>query len=146
VRLITDQDEIIANFVSQGVGRKIHPPYTAMGWVDIDPVGNWRLVSGAVFNDYTGSSIEISIYGRMTRQTMREAFRYVFLQLGCLRLTARTRRNNTRIKKMLPRMGFVLEGSLKRFFGSAESHTALIYRLDADEAQRWIHGQRSTAT
>lgn len=133
MRLITGQDEIIANYVSAGLGRKIHPPFTAMGWVAIRD-GNWRLMSGAVFNDYHGATIEMSYYGKVTRQTCRDIYDYVFNQLKCFRLTARTKYSNVMVRQMLPKHGWVYEGTLKRFYGSAKSHGALIYRLDADEA------------
>lgn len=146
MRLITGQDEIIANFVSSGLGRQIHPPYVAMGWVAVDRAGNWRLVSGAVFNDYHGASIEISFYGRVTRQACREIYSYVFGQLKCLRLTARTRHGNTAVRNMLPQHGWVFEGCLKQFYGSAKSNNALIYRLEAETAQRWINGLCTVAS
>jgi hypothetical protein len=143
MRLVTGQEQIIAEFVGAGLKLKFNPPLVAMGWVDVGPAGNWRLVSGAVFNDYNGASIEISIFGRMTRQTIRESYGYVFGQLGCGRLTARTKRSNLAMRRMLPRLGFVLEGELKRFFGSTSSHNALIYRLEAETAHRWLYGVRT---
>ncbi len=146
MRLITGQDEIIAKFVSEGIKRTIYPPYVAIGWVAIDKTGNWKLVSGAVFNDYTGASVEITIYGRMTRQTIRESMAYVFVQLKCLRMTARTRRGNARMRRILPRMGFVLEGVLKHFYGPSKQENALIFRLDAEQAQRWLNGQHAVAS
>lgn len=132
--LVTGQDQIVANFVSAGLGVRIHPPYTAMGWVAVDESGNWKLVSGAIFNDYHIASIEISFYGKLTRQCWRDILDYVFNQLKCLRLTARTKYSNVTVRQMLPKHGWVYEGTLKRFYGSAKSHGALVYRLDAEEA------------
>lgn len=144
MQLVVGQDQIVAEFVATGLGRKIHPPYTAMGWVAVDGSGNWKLVSGAVFNDYHGASIEISYYGKITRQTCRDIYNYVFDQLKCLRLTARTKHSNATVRQMLPQHGWVFEGTLKRFYGSAKSHNALIYRLDADEAGK-RYGIKSVA-
>lgn len=145
MRIVTGQDQIVAEFVSAGLGRKIHPPYTAIGWVRISEAGDWQLVAGAVFNDYHVASIEISYYGKVTRQTCRDIYDYVFNQLKCLRLTARTKHSNALVRQMLPQHGWVFEGTLKRFYGSAKSHNALIYRLDADEAGK-RYGFKSVAT
>lgn len=145
MQLVTGQDEIIAEFVSAGLGRKIYPPFTAMGWVLVGLDGGWKLAAGAVFNDYHGASIELSYYGRVTRQTCRDIHDYVFNQLKCLRLTARTKHGNAAVRQLLPAHGWIFEGTLKRFYGSAKSHNALIYRLDADVANRWINGQLSIA-
>jgi|SRR5215831_4304457 len=138
MRLVTGQDEIVANFVSQAYGRKIHPPYTAIGWVAVDHIGNWKLISGAVFNDYSGASIELTFCGKLTRQVCRDIGNYVFCQLKCLRLTVRTMRKNKAITKLLFDHGWICEGELKRFYGSTKSQNALIYRLEAENAQRWM--------
>ena len=138
MRLIVDQPQIVATFVGAGLGLTFVPPYTALGWVMVRPNGEWRLAAGAVFNDYNGSNVEISIYGpqALTRQSLKEALRYVFLQLRCVRLTAKTKRDNSRMRKLLPRLGFELEGTLKHYFGPLQS--ARVYRLDAAAAQKWM--------
>lgn len=146
MRLVTGQDEIIANFVSAAIQRKIHPPYTALGWVDIDPAGNWKLMAGAVFNDFSGASIELTFCGRLTRQVIREIGNYVFGQLNCLRLTARTARNNKVVCQLLSQHGWQWEATLKHFYGSTKSHSAVMFRLDAEVAQRWMNGKRSAAS
>lgn len=146
MRLITGQDEIVAQFVGAGLKKSFTPPYTAIGWVR-EQGDQWRLVGGAVFNDYNGANIEVSIYGphAMNRQTLREALRYVFLQCKCQRLTARTERGNKRMIPLLNRLGFVYEGKQKYFFGSTKSHDALMFRMDPDSAERWIYGKRTVA-
>lgn len=144
MRLIIGQDEIIATFVGQGLGLTFYPPLTTLGWVQELPGEKWRLSGGAVFNDYNGSNIEISIYGRLTRQSLRESLGYVFVQLKCLRLTAKTRRGNARMRRLLPRLGFKWEGEMKNYFGPTKADSALVFRMDAKAAERWMHhGQRT---
>lgn len=146
MKLIVGQDQIIATFVGQGLGLTFNPPLTTLGWVQELPGEKWRLVGGAVFNDYNGSNIEISIYGpqALNRQSLREALGYVFLQLKCLRLTAKTRRGNAKLRRLLPRLGFKWEGEMKNYFGPKRADNALVFRMDAGAAERWInHGQRS---
>src|ERR1700730_7805270 len=117
MRLIIGQDEIISAFVGFGLKRRFTPPYVAMGWVK-ETDGNWRLVGGAVFNDFNGSNIEVSIFGSesVTRQSISQVFRYVFVQCKCLRLTARTERSNVHMQDILARLGFVIEGELKHYW------------------------------
>lgn len=143
MRLITDQPEIIARFVATGLQRTFWPPYTALGWVQ-ENGDNWRLVGGVVFNDYNGHNIEASVHwdGPLTRRPIVEGLRYVFLQCKCGRLTARTERGNVRMRKILPRLGFVIEAELKRFYGPRKAQNALVFRMDTATAYRWINGQR----
>src|ERR1700730_12148387 len=122
MRLIIGQDEIISAFVGFGLKRKFTPPYVAMGWVK-ETDGHWRLVGGAVFNDFNGANIEVSIFGSegFTRQSLRQVYRYVFVQCKCLRLTARTEQSNIHMQDILTRRGFVMEGELKNYFGPEEA-------------------------
>lgn len=143
--LIVDQPDIVAQFVATGLNRTFYPPFTAIGWV-LDRAGQWRLVGGAVFNDYNGYNIEVSVYWHgapLTRQPLREALRYVFIQCNCGRLTAKTMRSNVRMRNALPRLGFQIEAELKHFFGPSKRQNALIFRMDRLTAERWINGKRT---
>jgi RimJ/RimL family protein N-acetyltransferase len=137
LRLILGQDEIIAEFVGFGLKRKFTPPYVAMGWIK-ENGQHWRLVGGAVFNDYNGANIEVSIFGSegFTRQSLRQVYRYVFVQCKCLRLTARTERRNVHMQDILARLGFVVEGELKNYWGPTEGQSVIMYRLDLETAKR----------
>jgi len=139
VRLIVDQPEIVAQFVASGLQRTFHPPYTALGWV-LERGEQWTLVGGVVFNDYNGHNIEATIYwkGPMTKQPITETLRYVFEQCKCGRLTAKTRRGNKKMRMILPRLGFQIEGELKRFFGPGKSNNALVFRMEPSAAEKWL--------
>lgn len=139
MRLILGQDEIIAEYVGHGLKRKFTPPFVAMGWVR-EYGDQWRLVAGAVFNDFNGTNLEISIYGpgALTRQTIRQCFRYVFVQCSCSRLTARTERGNVVMRRLLPKLGFVFEGEMKHYYGPTKKQNALVFRLDRRHAERWL--------
>lgn len=136
LRLVTGEDEIIATFVGNGIKRSFYQPYRAIGWVTPE----WTLVGGAVFNDYNGTNMEVTIYGprAFNRQTIRDTFKYVFEHCKCARLTARTERRNKKMRRILPRMGFIIEGELKHFFGTVKSSNALIFRLERETAERWM--------
>jgi hypothetical protein len=132
----THQDDIgvtIAEWFGAISGKPVFGSYSAMGWSD--PGG---LKSAAIFNDYTGSNLEIHIVGRMTRQTMREAFRYVFDQVKVIRLTAKPHRSNKRLLRMLPKIGFKFEATLKHYYGPERKDDAIVFRMDRDAALKWM--------
>lgn len=141
MRLIQDEPEIIAKFVATGLQRTIHPPYTALGWVQ-ERGENWRLIGGVVFNDYNGHNMEATIYwdGPMTRQPIVETLQYVFDQCKCGRLTVKTKFSNARMRRILPRLGFLMEASLKNFFGdgNGRGNNALVYRMERAQAEKWL--------
>lgn len=139
MRLVVDQPEIVAQFVATGIGRTFHPPYTALGWVQM--IGeHWRLVGGVVFNDYNGWNIEATIFwkGPMTRQPIVDTMRYVFEQCKCGRLTAKTARGNKRMCRILPRLGFRMETAMRHFFGPGKANNAIVFRLERSDAERWL--------
>jgi hypothetical protein len=130
------EDEFVADYVSQQIGLSIHPPYTAIGFVNPDR----GLFGGAVFNSYNGANIEITVYcPNVSRGIIRAIVRYGFVQLGCLRMTAKTRRSNKRTCRVLPKIGFQFEAAQRNFFGPQKADDAIVYRLDRDVAlSRWL--------
>jgi RimJ/RimL family protein N-acetyltransferase len=63
---------------------------------------------------------------------------YAFVQLGCCRLTARTRRSNKPMRRMLPKMGFMYEGTMRRFYGPTRADDAFCYGMYPANAIRWL--------
>jgi RimJ/RimL family protein N-acetyltransferase len=137
VRLVLGQDEEVGAFAAAKLGIPILPPYTSMGIVD-DLTG--ELAGAIIYNRYNGADIEISFYGpgTMHRRFIRAAFAYPFEQLNVLRLTARTKRSNKAMCKLLPRLGFVFEATLKNHFGPTRGDDAILYRMSRAEAAKWI--------
>ncbi len=92
-----------------------------------------RLVAVAVFNDYTGDNVEITVAtdGRWAfRGVIRRALRYAFGELGCKRVTAHIRPTNERALSAARRVGFKDEGRARRWFGNED---AIILGLLPDE-------------
>ncbi len=136
MKLVFGRDEDVANWVSKNLGFPILPPYTAIGVEDQDgnPCG------GAVFNDWNGSNLEITICGpgAMKRGIIRGVFHYVFIQLGASRLTAKTKRSNKPMRKMLHKFDFKFEAILKRYYGVLPDDDAIVFRLDPVTAMKWM--------
>lgn len=127
MRLVFGEDVAVADWVGDRLGVLIVPPYTALGVID----ARGALRGGAVFNDYNGSNIEVTIAGpgAMQRGVLRAGFHYVFAQLGCERVSAKTRRSNAVMRKMLPRLGFRWEGLARRYYGPARGDDACLYGM-----------------
>lgn len=92
-----------------------------------------RLVAVAVFNDYTGDNVEITVAteGRWAfRGVIQRALRYAFSELGCKRVTAHIRPSNVRALSAARRVGFKDEGRARRWFGNED---AIILGLLPDE-------------
>lgn len=132
---IFGEDVAVAAWVSERIGRPIEPPYTAIGFRD----HNGGL-AGVVFNDYVpGGNIEMTVASdvRFTRRMFKIIARYVFGQLGCCRLTVRTRKSNAAVCEMAERIGFVREATLKDFFGPGDH--AELFRMLRRDCKRWLH-------
>jgi RimJ/RimL family protein N-acetyltransferase len=130
------KDQLVAEFVSAGIGDHFSPPYVCIGFSKDAKT----LCGGAIFNNWNGANIEISIYGpgALTRGAIRVACRYAFGQSNATRMTAKTRRSNKRMQALLPRLGFTFEGVQKRFFGPDRADDALLYALFPQDAEKWM--------
>ena len=95
---------------------QLHPtPYnSAIGVVDSDG----KLVGAGLYQNFNGSNIEGSYYGRSTltagivRALIRGAQAF-----GPSRLTVVTAKKNRRLIRALQRIGFKLEGAQRRYYG-----------------------------
>lgn len=107
-------DERVARFVGDRCGTTIYPPYTCMG---IEKHG--EIVAGAVFNCFTRNDVEVTIAGRgWTRAFIREVGRYVYDQLGCIRISITT--EQPKIVRYAERLGGSVEGMKRNFFGRGQ--------------------------
>ncbi len=136
MKLVYDRHDDVADWVAERTGSIIAKPYVAIG-ATRDGV---TFTAGAVFNNYNGSNIDISLAseGGVTRDTLREIYHYCFIRSKVNRITASTRRANKRMRKALPKLGFEFEAVCKSYFGSAKRDDAFVYALFKDRADRWL--------
>lgn len=120
-------DERVARFVGERCGTIICPPYTAMG---IERDG--KVTAGVVFNCYTGNDIAVTVAGeRFTRDFIVAVGKYVFEQVGCLRMSITTEKPE--VIKIAHRLGAQTEGTKRNHFGKGRDGTILgILREDWD--------------
>lgn len=102
--------------------------YCAMGILD----KNNTLKGAAIFMNYNSSNIEVHFYGPgcVTLKSWRAVLRFAFIQLKVNRLTTMTNRGNRKVLRVLPRLGFKYETSLKRFYGLDKSQDAIVHVID----------------
>jgi hypothetical protein len=112
-------DERVARFVGERCGRVIYPPFTAMG---IER--NGEITAGVVFNCYTGNDIEVSVAGGpFSRGFIAAVGKYVFEQIGCLRMTVIT--EQPKVIEIAQRLGAKVEGLKRNHFGKGRDATIL---------------------
>ncbi len=103
--------EPVAAFVAKTCGRRIVPPYEAVG---IEREG--EIVAGVVFNHFTGADVHVTAAGhRWTRGFLADVGQYVFGQLGCERMTFVTEQPS--VVRLAERLGGQVEGLLRNHFG-----------------------------
>lgn len=106
-------DERVARFVGERCGTIVYPPFTCMG---VEQGG--RIVAGVVFNCFTGHDVHVTVAGdrgAFSRAFMRAVGRYVFDQLGCLRMSATTEQHA--VISIAHRLGGRTEGVKRDHFG-----------------------------
>jgi RimJ/RimL family protein N-acetyltransferase len=128
----TEDGQRIAQWFGDIVGKQPNGHYSAMGWLKPDGT----LSAAVVFHDWNGANIEMHMVGSISRQGLREAFRYAFLQLKVQRVTAKPYRSNDTTCGLVERLGFVREGVMERYYGPNDD--ALVFRLDPAAAQKWM--------
>lgn len=102
-------------------------------------VRDGELIGGAVFHNWQGHDIQVSIAFDdprwMRRRILRRLFAYPFVTLGCTRLTALTAADAGHVRRLLEGLGFTLEGRHPR--GLGPDTDAVSYGLLSDDC-RWL--------
>lgn len=137
--IVAGQDFAVAAWAGSQLGVTFQEPYTAFGFTG--PDGSLRAAS--IFNDYyPGGNIEWTYVGAetFTPGKLRFLARFVFLELEATRVTAKTRRGNVIVRRLLGKKssGFQFEGTQKFYFGPTKADDALVYVLFRANALRWM--------
>ncbi len=113
--------------------------YCAMGILK-----DGTLKGAAIFNNYNYYNMEVHFYGPgcVTSKTWRTVLRYAFNDCRVLRLTTMTNRGNKKVLRVLPRLGFKYETSLKKFYGIDKSQDAIVHVMYPEDAERFLNNGR----
>ncbi len=100
---------------------------TPFGGIVIE-TDNGGVCGAVVFNDYAQGNVEMTGVGMgcWTPKVIRALARYVFKQLDCTRVTARTAVSNHKARAALRAIGFVQEGRMREWF---KNEDAILYGL-----------------
>ena len=137
MHLVGGHDRQVMDWASQVLDKRFVEPATAFGVVNDEG----RLHGAAIFNDfYPGGNLELTYLGphTLSRKIIRGIALYAFKECGVARLTCKTERRNRIVQKLLPRLGFTLEYSQKRYFGPEKAQDALVFVLYRNHAPSWL--------
>lgn len=137
MRVVAGQDQVVADWAGGMLGVTFQEPYTAFGFVDT--AGSLR--GACIFNDYYhGGNVEVTYVGprSFTKSTLCFMARFCFNELGASRVTAKTRRGNVLMRRILPKGGFQFEGTQKRYFGRDRADDALVFVMTRENAKKWL--------
>ena len=105
-----------------------------------------RLIAGVVYHEYRGHSIQLSMASERptwcNRRTLKVLLGYPFKQLHVSRITACTAVSNSRLRSLVARLGFRLEGTIRQ--GLDGKQDLLIYGMLRSEANRWINMKQNS--
>jgi RimJ/RimL family protein N-acetyltransferase len=122
--IVTGQSEAIAKWLEARLGQAFIPPYEAVGILN----GKGQRIGAVVLNDYAERNIELTAYGpgAFQRGVIRALARYCFVQLGCNRVTFRTRASNLYVRRVIEKHGAKQEGTLRDWY---DDDDAIVYGL-----------------
>ncbi len=135
--MIELNDEAAKDLVEGVMKTKICAPFTGI------IIWRGREICGAVvFNNYEGRDIHLTVVqdGPVSLADARRISRYVFEQLCCERVTAVTRESNMKARCALTRLGFMLEGVLRKHY---DEEDGLVYGLLKTEQRVLRNGFKS---
>lgn len=126
--LVMTGDDVpaVKAYIENRLGVVIAEPSISLGFATS---GRVRPLCAVLLNDYTGSNIEMTIVaerGGVTLGVLRYLSLYIFGQLGCRRVTIRTKKRNKTVQKMALRYGFTYESVAKHHYSDDD---AVVYRM-----------------
>ena len=136
MRLLFGHDKVVADWASKKFGYSLRNWHVAVGIID----SSGALVGAASFHDFNESNIELCFYGprSLTKPIVRDLMRFVFTTLGVNRVTAKTPRGNKIVIRGLPKLGFRMEGVMRRYYGRTKRYDAIVFGLLKNDAERYM--------
>jgi len=133
--MVVGSDDTVAAYIAGATGDQMHQAFRTIGVYD-----NAGLIGGYAVDHWTGFGAEVSGAGRgiMLRAVRQALGDLVYGYLGCRRMGITVRKSNKTMRRLAPRLGFVYEGTLRRYYGSEDG---LVYSLLAEEAVKLGHWQ-----
>lgn len=94
-----------------------------------------ELVAGVIYEGYNGHNIwmHVAIPGRITRDFLRYAFHYPFIELGCRRVSGYVEASNARARRFDERLGFQQEAILQG--AASDGGDVILYRMNREDCR-----------
>lgn len=113
--------------------------------VSITRIGKAGLLGGVVFQEYTGSSVNIHVAGFvphwMNRELLWHVFNFAFVSLQCKKVIGKVHSGNLKALKMDVHLGFQVEAVIKDVFRDGDLMVLSMYRDDC----KWLKLERPLA-
>lgn len=136
MRLVTGVDALVCEWLAKVHGVEVpQQPRLILAVADRD-----ALVGCFVITWRHNRTAELSLFGTVSQETVKQMFRTVFEQCGVYRLEVRTEKTNKTIRRAAPKYGFSFEGTARHYYGPNQH--AFVYSMIPDQC-RWLkrHGQ-----
>ena len=133
MRLLYDQDDVVARWYSQETDSPFVPAHAALGILDGEEIVGAIMLQ--VRNPYT-CSLDVYNFAKPPLGLYRQMFEWAFK--FCYRLEVTTGRDNKKMKKQLPRIGFKYECVVKHRYGKGVH--GVQYYMTRDDC-RWLNGR-----
>lgn len=134
-----DKLAMLCAYMHEKIGVSFNP-FQSQGFAILSDTGGFVgavIVSNITYSGVRAINCEISCASETSMawkpHVCQAIFKYVFGQLGCVRCTSITRKNNTKARAFLEALNFVLEGNIRKGYDGEKD--ALIYGLLAEECQ-----------
>lgn len=126
VGLLFDSDKQVAEYLFQSLGTYAIKYDQAVGLL-VDG----KLSGGVLFHGWNGFNVELSYYGAktMTPGIIKCLARILVSTFNVSRVTVTVRQRNKRFIRALQKLGFVLEGVQRRFYGNDDTRRNTGVRL-----------------
>lgn len=125
-------DALAHSFIKKSLGIELEAPFCGYAIYDTDGV----VVGGFAFTNYTRDNVELTISVRelVTLRVCRFIAWLAFVDLGCRRISMRTRASNKQAIRAIEKTGAKLEGVAREYFNGED---AILFGLLRNE-QRLI--------
>lgn len=110
--------------------------------IGIIPTGGGALQGAAVLHDLTEHDVELSMYGPRTlsMDLCRLIGFYCFVERNLQRLTVVIPRHNKRLRLKVMKLGFIAEGTKRRYYGPYRRHDGIMFGMLRSEAVKFLKG------
>lgn len=115
----TRSDALAHRFIKNNLGIELEAPYCGYAIYDTDGI----VVGAFAFTNYTKDNVEltVAVKERLTLRVVRFIVYLAFVDLGCRRITARTRASNTRAIRAIEKSGAQREGVAREYFNGEDA-------------------------